>query len=61
MPDKTISLRLPDDLIKRLPTTTKRQSPSRTDFIVDAIREKLERDNRFTLPIPTSTGLSNSS
>lgn len=52
MPDRTVSFRIPEDLLKRLPTSDKRRSPSRTDFIVKAIREKLKRDERFTLPLP---------
>ncbi len=56
MANQTISLRLPDDLVKRLPTTDKRQSPSRTDFIVKAIREKLARDSEFSLPFVDQSG-----
>ncbi len=56
MANQTISLRLPDDLVKRLPTTDKRQSPSRTDFIVKAIREKLARDKTFSLPMVGPAG-----
>ena len=53
MANTTISLRLPNDLIKLLPTSDKRRPPSRTDFIVSAIREKIARDDRFKLPMTT--------
>ena len=48
---KVISLRLPLDLVKRLPTTDRRRSPSRSEFIVLAVREKLARDDPFKLPL----------
>jgi metal-responsive CopG/Arc/MetJ family transcriptional regulator len=57
MPNKTISLRLPEDLLRKLPTSNTRRSPSRTEFIVAALKEKLARDaEKYALPIPGQSG-----
>lgn len=48
MTTQNVTLRIPVDLLNRMPPP--RQNPhgdeySRTDFILDAIKEKLDREN----------------
>ena len=44
MPSKTITIRVPDDLMKALPRPSLKGK--RSAFIIQAIREKLEREGR---------------
>lgn len=50
-----ISIRLPVELLDQLPETETRKPPHRSEFIVAAIREKLERERLLALPGVTST------
>lgn len=46
MPDPTFSLRFPADLLEEVTADAKRSGASRTDWLVQAAREKLSRATR---------------